>query len=118
MESCRVSLDEIAHDRPNGDYQRAHREKVMQLMGGMFDPMSNDNFASFFSADLSNKQMQTLLVMRDELKAGNLHSAAALFQKAITDFYFGLAYGEATDKLLNAHCRHCYDSGCALCFEY
>ena len=117
MESCRVSLDEIANDRPTGDYARAHRQKIAELMGGMFDPMSNDNFACFFTADLSNKQMTTLFAMRDALKAGQAVTAAALFQEALTSFYYGLAHSEAFDRLLNAHCRHCYDMGCPKCNE-
>lgn len=117
MNLCRVSIEEVAHDRPNGDYQRAHREKVIQLMGGMFDPFSNDNFASFFSADLSNGQMQTLFLMRDELKAGNMHAASVLFQQALTNFYTGLAKDEAANQMLNADCRHCFDIGCAACFD-
>ena len=117
MESCRVSIDEIAHDRPAGNYQHAHREKVNEIMQGMFDPFKDDNFANFFSADLSSKQITTLFTMRDALKADRLELAAALFQNALKDFYFGLAFSEATHKLLNAYCRHCYDSGCPACLD-
>lgn len=115
MESCRVSAEEIAHDRPAGDYSAAHREKTMQLMRGMFDPFSNDNFACFFTADLSNAQMQTLFVMRDALKEGKLEAAAVLFQKVLTGFYISLASDEAAHQMINAYCRVCYDSGCPKC---
>jgi hypothetical protein len=83
----------------------------------MLDPFSNDNFANFFSADLSSSQIKNLLGMRDQLRAGNYEGAAALFVIALTDFYRGQAFSEATDKLLNAYCRHCYDSGCPACLD-
>ena len=117
MNLCRVSIDEIAHDRPIGKYQRAHSERVNELLDGMFDPFSDDNFQSFFSADLSHEQVRNLLGMRDELKAGNYEAAAAIFTNVLTNFYRGLAFDEATNKLLNAYCRHCYDSGCPACLD-
>lgn len=117
MNLCRVSLEEIEHDQPVGKYQRVHREKVNELMEDRFDPFSDENFVSFFSADLSANHMTTILLFRDALKIGANELAGSLFKNVLTDFYNGLAFDEATYTMLNAYCRECYDSGCPACNE-
>lgn len=115
MSLCRVSAEELLNDQPVGKYQRAHKEKTIELLEGMFDPLSDDNFSCFFSSDLSHQQMRNLMRMRDELRADNLKVAAFLFKSVLTDFYRSLAFDEASHKLLNAYCRQCYDVGCPAC---
>lgn len=114
---CRVSIEEAINDRPAGKYQAAIVSKTAELLAEMFDPMSNDNFASFFSADLNNKDMQMLLFMRDALRVGHFDQAANIFKTALVSFYTRLARIEAEDQIENADCRQCYDTGCASCFE-
>ena len=114
---CRVSIEEAYNDRPAGKYQRAIAEKTQELLEGRFDPMSNDNFSCFFSADLSHQQMHFLLLVRDELRKGAYDLAGRMLERAVVDFYEGLAKQEATDQIDNADCRQCYDTGCASCFE-
>ena len=114
---CRVSIEEAAHDRPAGKYQRAITAKKQELLEGRFDPMANDNFASFFSADLSERQINWLLMVRDELRKGAYALAGRMLEHAVVDFYEGLAWQEASDQIENSDCRHCYDAGCASCFE-
>jgi hypothetical protein len=114
---CRVSIEEAAHDRPAGRYQRALANKTDELLAGMFDPLSDDNFASFFSADLNEQDIQMLLYMRDALRVGHFDQAANIFKTALVSFYTRLAQIEAQDQIDNADCRQCYDSGCASCFE-
>jgi len=114
---CRVSIEEALNDIPAGKYQRAINAKTQELLEGRFDPMSNDNFSCFFSADLSHQQMHFLLLVRDELRKGAYDLAGRMLERAVVDFYEGLAKQEATDQIDNADCRQCYDTGCASCFE-
>jgi len=114
---CRVSIEEAAHDRPAGKYQRAITTKTVELLQGRFDPMSDDNLSCFFSADLSQKQMHFLLLMRDELRKKNYYLAGLMLYHAIGDFYEGLAKQEATDQIENSDCRNCFDRGCPVCNE-
>jgi len=117
MNFCRVSIDEIAHDIPAGKYQAAIVSKTAELLEGRFDPLSDDNFSCFFSADLSHQQMNILLLMREFLQKNRFELAGLMFYQAIRDFYEGLAKQEAQDQIDNADCRQCFDSGCASCFE-
>lgn len=117
MSLCRVSAEELLNDQPVGKYQRAHKEKTMELLEGMFDPLSDDNFSCFFSADLNDKDIQMLLYMRDALRVGHFDQAANIFKTALVSFYTRLARLEAEDQINNADCRQCYDTGCASCFE-
>ena len=114
---CRVSIEEAAHDRPAGKYQRAITTKTVELLQGRFDPMSDDNFSCFFSADLSHQQMHFLLLVRDELRKGAHALAGRMIEHAVLDFYTGLAEREAIDQIENSGCRQCFDVGCASCFE-
>jgi hypothetical protein len=114
---CRVSIEEALNDIPAGKYQAAIVSKTNELLAGMFDPMSNDNFACFFSADLNDKDIQMLLFMRDALRVGHFDQAANIFKTALVSFYTRLARIEAIDQIDNADCRHCFDVGCLSCFE-
>lgn len=114
---CRVSIEEALNDQPVGRYQRALNALTKELLEGRFDPLSNDNFSCFFSADLSHKQMHFLLLVRDELSKGDFHLAGLMFYHAIGDFYEGLAKQEATDQIENSDCRNCFDRGCPVCNE-
>jgi hypothetical protein len=117
MESCRVSIDEIAHDRPAGKYQAAISNKTKELLDGLFDPMSDDNFVCFFSADLNAKDFQMLLYMRDALRVGHFDQSANIFKTTLISFYTRLARTEAEHQINNAHCGHCFDAGCHHCIE-
>lgn len=114
---CRVSIEEAMNDRPAGKHQAAIVSKTAELLAGMFDPFSNDNFACFFSADLTDKDIQMLLFMRDALRVGHFDQAANIFKTALVSFYTRLARLEAEDQIDNSDCRQCYDQGCASCFE-
>lgn len=114
---CRVSIEEAYNDRPAGKYQRALANRTNELLEGRLDPMSNDNFACFFSADLSSQQMNFLLMVRDELRKGAYALAGRMIEHAVVDFYTGLAKQEAQDQVDSADCRQCFDEGCASCFE-
>lgn len=114
---CRVSIEEAMNDRPAGKYQAAIVSKTAELLAGMFDPFSNDNFACFFSADLNDKDIQMLLFMRDALRVGHFDQAANIFKTALVSFYTRLARIEAEDQINNADCRHCFDVGCHNCLE-
>jgi hypothetical protein len=117
MSLCRVSIEEALNDIPAGKYQAAIVSKTNELLAGMFDPMSNDNFACFFSADLNDKDIQMLLYMRDALRVGHFDQAANIFKTALVSFYTRLARIEAQDQIDNADCRQCFDVGCFNCFE-
>jgi hypothetical protein len=114
---CRVSIEEAAHDRPAGKYQRALAEKTQDLLDGRFDPWSRDNFMNLFSADLGEQDMKALLPMFDAAEVGNAEQVLDIFNAARKGFYTRLAQIEAQDQIDNADCRQCYDSGCASCFE-
>jgi hypothetical protein len=114
---CRVSIEESAHDRPAGKYQRAIAEKTQELLEGRFNPMSDDNFSCFFSADLSHQQMHFLLLVRDELRKGDFQLAGRMLERAVIEFYSGLARQEAVDQIDNADCGNCFDQGCHNCME-
>jgi len=117
MSLCRVSIEEALNDIPAGKYQAAIVSKTNELLAGMFDPMSNDNFACFFTADLNDKDIQMLLHMRDALRVGHFDQAANIFKTALVSFYTRLARIEAIDQIDNSDCRHCFDQGCLSCFE-
>lgn len=117
MNLCRVSIEEIAHDVPAGKYQAAIANKANELLEGMFDPMSDDNFVCFFSADLNANDFQMLLYMRDALRVGHFDQAANIFKTALVSFYTRLARMEAENQINNAYCSHCFDVGCHHCIE-
>ena len=114
---CRVSIEEAFNDQPVGRYQRALNALIQELLEGRFEPLSNDNFSCFFSADLSSQQMHFLLLVRDELRKGAYDLAGRMLERAIVDFYEGLAKQEATDQINNSDCRNCFDRGCPVCNE-
>ncbi len=114
---CRVSIEEAYNDQPVGRYQRALNSLTQELLDGRFDPMSNDNFSCFFSADISHQQMHFLLLVRDELRKGAHDLAGRMLERAVIDFYEGLAKQEATDQINNSDCRNCFDRGCPVCNE-
>lgn len=114
---CRVSIEEAYNDRPAGKYQTALVNRTNELLEGRLDPMSNDNFSCFFSADLSHQQMNWLLMVRDELRKGSYALAGRMLEHAVVDFYTGLAKQEGQDQVDSADCHQCFDEGCAACFE-
>ena len=117
MSLCRVSAEELLNDQPVGKYQRAREEKTTELLEGMFDPLSDDNFSCFFSADLNANDFQMLLYMRDALRVGHFDQAANIFKTALVSFYTRLARLEAENQINNATCGHCFDQGCHNCLE-
>ena len=117
MNLCRVSIEELEHDRPAEKYESALATKTEELLEGRLDPMTDVNFSCFFSADLSHKQMNFLLMVRDELRKGAYALAGRMIEHAVVDFYTGLAVQEAQDDIDTTDCRKCYDTGCAACFE-
>jgi len=114
---CRVSIEEAYHDQPVGRYQRALNALTKELLESRFDPLSNDNFSCFFSADLSHQQMHFLLLVRDELRKGAYDLAGRMLERSVVDFYEGLAKQEAIDQIENSDCRNCFDRGCPVCNE-
>lgn len=117
MNLCRVSIDEIAHDLSSSKYHAAVKRKTDELFAGKFDPISDDNFLNFFSADLTHRQLENLLGMRNLLRAGKFEVAAVSFRNALYSFYLGLARMEAEHQINNAYCGHCFDAGCHHCIE-
>jgi len=114
---CRVSIEEAYNDQPVGRYQRALNSLTKELLEGRFDPLSNDNFSCFFTADLSHQQMHFLLLVRDELRKGAYDLAGRMLERAAIEFYSGLARQEAVDQIDNADCGNCFDQGCHNCME-
>jgi len=117
MNLCRVSIDEIAHDLSSSKYHAAIRQKAEEMLKGVFNPLSKDNIANFFSSDLNEKDLGALFHIPNAIQTENHEYVGRIVEAALYGFYRRLAYIEAQDQINNADCGHCFDAGCHNCIE-